>query len=270
MPTPTLDRLDQPDVTWILFHPRRNIFAPRDLSDTRSVRLPVAPGVALGGRIFIARPDAPVILYFHGNGEIASEYDDIAQLYRRIGVTLFVVDYRGYGMSEGEPSASTLIADAGAVYDQARAVLAAQGLSCPALFVMGRSLGSASVLEIAARAGSGINGLIIESGFAFTLALITRLGGPSFTAADEARWSFGNLEKIGRVAVPTVVIHGTEDWIIPYEEGEALYRRSAATDKRLVTIRGAGHNDLLMNGQRLYFDAIRDLVARAGGVAPNR
>ncbi len=262
MPIQTLDVLDRPEVGEILFHPRRNVFPPRDTADTRSLRIPVAPDVAIGGKVFIARPDAPVILFFHGNGEIASDYDDIARLYRRIGITLFVADYRGYGISEGDPTATTLVADARIIHDRSRDLLAGLGLTPPGLFVMGRSLGSASALEIATHAGSGIAGLIIESGFADTLALVRRLGGPPLAGADEARDGFGNLRKIAKVTVPTLIIHGTEDWIIPYADAEALHRHCGAAEKRLVTIAGAGHNDLLATGQRPYFEAIRDLVAR--------
>jgi hypothetical protein len=258
--TETFDLLDRPEILQILFHPRRSAFRPADSGPVRDVRIPVADGVAVGGRAFIASAEGPVVLYFHGNGEIAADYDGIAPLYTRLGLTLLVVDFRGYGTSDGTPTASSLIADAAAVHQALPEVLADLGLTPSRVYVMGRSLGSASALEIAQRAGDGIAGLIIESGFAHTFPLIARLSGLRAEGADESRHGFGNLDKIARVTVPTLIIHGVEDWIIPVEDGEALYEHSAASEKRLVTIPNAGHNDLLMIGRRPYFEAIAELT----------
>lgn len=258
--TESFDLLDRPEILQILFHPRRSPFRPGDGGPVRDVRIPVADGIAVGARAFIAGPQAPVILFFHGNGEIAADYNGIAPLYGQLGLTLLVVDYRGYGASDGMPTASSLVADAAAVHEALPEVLAGLGLVPSRVYVMGRSLGSASALEIAQRAGDGIAGLIIESGFAHTLPLITRLSGLRVEGADERRHGFGNLDKIARVTVPTLIIHGIEDWIIPVEDGEALYQHSGASEKRLVTIPEAGHNDLLMIGRRPYFDAIAELT----------
>jgi alpha-beta hydrolase superfamily lysophospholipase len=74
----------------------------------------VEPGIVLGGRLYPAAPDSPAILFFHGNGEIAEDYDDIAPLYIQMGITLLVMDYRGYGTSG--LTASHLLSDAVAVF----------------------------------------------------------------------------------------------------------------------------------------------------------
>lgn len=261
----TLDVLDRPEVLAVLFHPRRDGGLPRLTSGTFNVRIPVDGDVHVGGRVFAARPGAPVILYFHGNGEIASDYDAIAPLYLRLGLTLFVVDYRGYGTSDGHPTATTLINDAWAVYEQAPAVLAGRGIDVGGLYLMGRSLGSAAALEIAARVAaessehSGPRGLILESGFAYTFPLIERIGFGRPADADEARHGFGNLEKMARIDLPTLVIHGESDWIIPVSDGIALFEACPAADKQLVTVPGAGHNDLMLVGQHAYFSAIADM-----------
>lgn len=267
----TLEVLDRPEASRVLFHPRPDGYMPAQGPFTRAVRVPVAPGVELGGLAFIVDSQAPVILYFHGNGELASEYDDIAELYRRLGITLVVIDFRGYGASGGHPGATTLLADAGAVLGQMPALLSGLGLSPKAWFVMGRSMGSASAIEIAARVsssssgGKGPSGLIVESGFALSLALVVRLGGRLPAEADEVRDGFGNLNKIGAVTLPTLVLHGAEDWIIPADEGEMLFRRCKAKDKHLVIIPGAGHNDLMFVGRKQYFDAIYAFIRLHGG-----
>lgn len=166
------DVLDRPEVVSVLFYPRCDVEAPRCCcwflrgADTRY------PGRSARCKIFAGGTDAPVILYFHGNGEIASDYDSIASFYTDLGITLFVVDFRGYGLSDGMPSATALIEDAWACVSQLPAVLAEQGVSFGKVYVMGRSLGSAAALEVADRAGDRIAGLIIESGFAYTFPAI--------------------------------------------------------------------------------------------------
>lgn len=255
----TLQVLDRPDVLAVLFHPRREVGVPRLGAGIHSVRIPVADNVSIGAKIFVAEPNAPVVLYFHGNGEIASDYEAIAPFYAQIGVTLFVFDFRGYGTSDGMPTATALLADARACLAAAPDVLAEHGLDNQNLYVMGRSLGSAAAVEVADVAGNAIKGLILESGFSETFALIERIGFVRVSDADESRDGFGNLDKIRRITMPTLIIHGERDWIIPVEDGRALYDASAAQDKDLLTIPGASHNDLMLVGRAAYFSAIATL-----------
>jgi pimeloyl-ACP methyl ester carboxylesterase len=256
---PDLPVLDEPEVQRVLFHPRRE--EDWDLLPTgvRSVTIPVELSVHIGGRFYPAGPEAPLILYFHGNGEIAADYDDLAPLYIRLGISLLVVDYRGYGASSGAPTASNLLSDAVAVFDRLDDALESRGAMLSRLYVMGRSLGSAAAIAVAGHAGDRLAGLIIESGFADTFALLARLG-LRVTGADEERDGFGNAAKMGRIGTPKLVIHGQNDVLIPVTDGQELHRRSAATDKRLVLIPGAGHNDLLWVGRAAYFEAIGAFV----------
>lgn len=250
--------LDHPAVLRILFHPRRES-REESVTAARVVHLRVAPGIDLGGRLHVAEHDAPMILFWHGNGEIAADYDGIAGLYTGMGITFLVLDYRGYGVSDGKPTATALTADALAALERLPELFAESGIAPSRLYVMGRSMGSAAAIESAYSAPGGLAGLIIESGFAFTLPLVQRLGGFSPANTDEGQ-GFGNHEKIAHVAVPTLIIHGEEDRIIPVSDGRALYRQSPAVEKRLLTIADAGHNDLMLVGQRAYFEAIRRFV----------
>jgi pimeloyl-ACP methyl ester carboxylesterase len=258
----SLELLDRPEVLRVLFHPRRD---PPDRPlplRVRSLQIQVDEGIAVSARLHRANPHGPTMLFFHGNGEIASDYDGISPLYTSLGINLLVVDYRGYGSSDGQPRASHLLADAVTVYKTVGSILVENELRVRPLFVMGRSLGSAAAIEIAWHAGAEIAGLIIESGFAYTLPLLVTLGlRMELTETDEARDGFGNLDKIAQIHVPTLIIHGQDDWLIPVKNGRALYEYSGATDKRLVTIPHAGHNDLLFTGQEPYFDALRAFVA---------
>jgi pimeloyl-ACP methyl ester carboxylesterase len=251
--------LDQPEVLRVLFHPRREVgFRPRP-PGVRLVDLGVAPGLAVGGRLHPADADSPAVLLFHGNGEIAADYDALAPLYTRLGMTLLVVDYRGYGRSGGAPTAGSLLSDAVAVVEGLDALWGAHGLAPVRLYAMGRSLGSAAAIQVALYAGDRLAGLIIESGFADTFALLARLG-VHVQGVEEERDGFGNAAKMERVAQPTLILHGEADVLIPPADGRELYWRAAAQEKRLVLIPGGGHNDLMMVGHSTYFGAIQELV----------
>ena len=262
--TASFELIDQPDVLEILFHPRRDYFGAASARSSTLVDVVTADKETIGGRLYAAQPDSPLILFFHGNGEIAADYEAIAPLYRRLGLTLLVMDYRGYGTSTGVPTAATLIEDAGAIAARLPDLQSDLGLTPPKRFIMGRSLGSASVLHIAAMAPQGFDGLIIESGFAFTFPLIERLRGFPVPGAVEEAHGFCNLAKIGRTTLPTLIIHGEQDWIIPVADGQALYEGCGAAQKQLVTVPGAGHNDIIVTGQRRYFEAIQTFVTGIG------
>ncbi len=256
------DLLDRPEIGQVLFHPRPEYPGLVEEPGARTVRFRMSDGTMIGGRLHPAAVQAPAVLFFHGNGEIASDYDDLAPLYRQLGLTLLVADYRGYGISGGTPSATALAGDALEVFDQTVPMLAAAGLQPARLLVMGRSMGSAAALVVAEARGSALAGLILESGFAETLPLVERLGGRLPAGAIEARDGFKSLDRIAKVTVPTLIIHGKEDWIIPFSDGNRLYESSGAANKRLLPIAGAGHNDLMMVGASSYFQAIAGLAYR--------
>jgi len=257
---PDYSRLDRPDILMILFHPRPDHSPNR--GDGVDIRIPVAEGIHVGGRLHVADNKSPVILLFHGNGEIVSDYDFIAQWYKEIGISLLVVDYRGYGRSNGEPTSSALIKDAMTTHKSVEGILSKHGLDDSRLFIMGRSLGSAAAIEGASRAGNKISGLIIESGFAHTFPLLERLGGLSLEDVNEKDHGFNSPGKMEKVKVPTLIIHGEDDFLIPISDGEDLFNHCGASDKRFVPVPGAGHNDLLLNGRQIYFEALREFVFR--------
>jgi hypothetical protein len=169
---------------------------------------------------------------------------------------LLAIDYRGYGVSDGTPTASNVLSDAVTVFNAVGGILESHGLSPERLYVMGRSLGSAAAIEVALHAGEQLAGLIIDSGFAQTFALLARLG-VEVPGADEERDGVGNVLKISQIVTRTLIIHGQEDLLIPVEQALILHRCCAARDKQLVLIRNGGHNDLMMVGQAQYFDAIQ-------------
>jgi hypothetical protein len=129
---------------------------------------------------------------------------------------------------------------------------------------MGRSLGSASALELASHYGNQIDGLVIESGFAYASPLLKLLGINVEVLGLREEEGFSNLEKIRRFAKPTLVIHAEQDHIIPVSEGQALYEASTATNKTILTIPAANHNDIFLKGMGAYMQALTELCDRLG------
>ena len=131
---------------------------------------------------------------------------------------------------------------------------------------MGRSLGSASALELTTRHQDRIDALIIESGFAFGAPLLRLLGVDVTGLHLDPHDGFENLSKIRTCRIPTLVIHAEFDHIIPYSDGQALFKASAAEDKQLLKIGGANHNDILMRGFDDYMQAVSRLAERISKV----
>jgi hypothetical protein len=217
--------------------------------------IPIEDGVRLGYRLYKYDPAAPVIVYFHGNGEIAPDYDDQAPEYHRIGASLIVIDYRGYGWSSGRPTTTSLLPDAEIAAAALPQILTAAGLGDPPLFLMGRSLGSLPAIHLAHLQPDRWRGLIIESGIADILPLLARFGLPIATMMN-LEDPVGNRRKIAATPLPLLVIHGENDQIVPAADGQALYDESPAEYKRILRVRGAGHNDLLFVAFDSYFESV--------------
>jgi len=255
--------LDRPDITMFLFHPRSEGHpAGADEGSGRHVLIPVEAGVEVGGCFYMASESAPNILFFHGNGEIVSDYEELGPVYIRMGINFLPVDYRGYGRSTGSPNVTNMMRDCHVILAFAMKWLADNACNGP-LILMGRSLGSASALELASCYEKEIRGLIIESGFAYAAPLLALLGVDVAAIGFEEKSGFRNIDKIQSFKRNCLVIHAKNDHIIPFSDGQALYNACGAQNKRLLAIPGANHNDLLYVGFTEYMDAVQQLVNEA-------
>jgi pimeloyl-ACP methyl ester carboxylesterase len=243
---------DKPEISRLLFYPRRESeLLPS--GDYERLSIPVEKSVTVGARFYEADQGAPTILFFHGNGEIVADYDDVAAIYHRMGINYLPVDYRGYGLSTGTPMVTAVMRDALVIFEFVTGWLAGHGFTGP-LAVMGRSLGCAPALEAAFHFEARMAGLIIESGFGHILPLLKIMGidDPELTEEAGPR----NLEKIRRVKKPTLIIHARYDQIIPISEGKCLYHASVAAEKFFLEIPGADHNDIFLRGMQIYLKTI--------------
>jgi pimeloyl-ACP methyl ester carboxylesterase len=261
-PAPNYAALDVPDVLLRLFHPRPEATSMQPPTSAREILIPVAAGIVIGARWYAAGQDAPTLLYFHGNGEIVADYEELGPLYVRLGFNFFPVDYRGYGRSTGIPTVSAMMEDCHKIFAFAQEWLNKEGFAGP-LVVMGRSLGSASALELASLYQDRLSGLIVESGFAYATPLLELIGVNVAALGFVEEKGFRQVDKIRQWTKPLLIIHAEFDHIIPYAEGRTLYEACPSTQKTLLTVPGANHNDILSVG----FDAYMKAVARLGELA---
>lgn len=242
----------------MMFFPRQDRRAPP--AGAEDLCVPV-DDIELGARFYVGDAAHPTLLYFHGNGEVAADHDDIAPMYHTIGLNLLVVDFRGYGRSNGSPSFRTLVEDSGPVTHWFHALLDERGFAAPR-FVMGRSLGAYPALEVAACHSDRMDGVIIESGGASVHRLAQRVGAEEDPRAlDIARQ---HDARIRGIELPVLIIHGEADDLVPMSQARRLEELLGPQMSELLVIPFAGHNDLLWVGAEAYFEAIARHIDLAG------
>lgn len=251
--------LDHPQIVNLLFYPRPATQGNSRIPNTIDGHIPVEDGVQLGYRLY--KPDKArcVVVFFHGNGEVASDYDGIVHEYFGLQCAFLVVDYRGYGWSSGSPLTTTFLTDAEAVIPALPNVLG--DLQDLPRYVMGRSLGSAPAIHLAYKFPEMFKAVIIESGFSDMPSVFRRLGIP-VDLSTISDIPVGNARTMQEVNLPLLVIHGENDNLLPIDNGEKIYHASPSDDKTMLRIPRAGHNDLLYIGRDAYFGAISKLIER--------
>ena len=250
--------LDRRDILGYLFHPRRAPAMPENNRITE-ITVDVGDDAVIGCRLHLSATENPNILFFHGNGEIAHDYDAIAPAYLSHDLNIIVADYRGYGISTGSPSITAMLADAYRTFDHINAMLEEGGHTGP-LWVMGRSLGSAPAMELAANRRDRVAGLIVESGFAGVRDLLERLGILPQDLAESETVFFSNADNIIRYSGPVLIIHAEHDHIIPLDHGKHLYESAPGPRKSMKIIEGADHNNIFALAGMRYFEYIKNFI----------
>lgn len=220
--------------------------------------IPVERGIQVGASFHFVSPGAPVVLFFHGNGEIVSDYDDFGSLYNDMGINFFVADYRGYGRSTGSPSVTSMMKDCHEIFEFVRTYMAKMKITGP-LCVMGRSLGSAPAIELCTTRANDFKCLIIESGFAKVSPLLQTLGIDPGKIGFKEEKGLENIHKIKTFLKPCLVIHAQFDHIIPFSEGRALFDACGSTHKMFLEVKGANHNDIFLKGMGQYLEKIKEI-----------
>ena len=243
----------------LIFFPTRTLAAaPADFGlRAEELSITAADGVTLHGW-WIEGPGDRVLIWYHGNaGNIGDRLHNARWFVDRLGVDVVLVDYRGYGRSEGSPDEEGLYLDGLAIYD----AVATRPVPEANIVLFGRSLGGAVAIETALRRPAGV--LVLESVFRSVPALAREHYW--FVPSAVVRTRMDNLSKMARVRTPTLVLHGDRDGIVPLSHGRRLFEAAGAA-ARLHVIEGAGHNDTYLVGGEPYAQAWEAFFAGVGGI----
>jgi fermentation-respiration switch protein FrsA (DUF1100 family) len=243
-------------VDQVLFQPFGGVdVTPEQLGvPAESIFLTTADGVRVHAFFVPSLSDATAgapraILFLHGNAGNASHRLPNAVELARLGANVLLLDYRGYGLSEGRPNEQGVYADARAGLAD---LLEARGYPESRVVLFGRSLGGAVAVDLAV--DRDFAGVILESTFSSARDAARSFFGPP--AALLAGSRFDSASKIARLRSPLLFFHGDRDRIVAYDLGKRLFAL-APEPKAFETLVGAGHNDTVIVGGRPYFERIR-------------
>ena len=197
---------------------------------------------------WLAHPGAThTLVYFHGARVNLSGSVYRLRAFRNAGYNVLAIDYRGFGRSSAlKPSEASVYEDGEAAWNW----LDARVPDPRRRILYGHSLGAAIAAEVALR-GAGAGALVVESAFT-SVDELTVFGGLVTHRLDL-------LDKLGRLDLPVLVLHGAEDSIVPPEMAQRLYD-AARGPKRLLMVEGAGHRWVAFRAGRELTDALRELT----------
>ena len=212
-------------------------------------------GMRLHGWLIPGDPEKPLVIFFHGNAaNITHRVDQIACLHS-LGFSVFIFDYRGFGASEGRAlSEEDLYRDARGALDY----LKARGWPPSRLIYFGSSMGAAIALQMGLEVPP--SGVVLECPFTSLREIAWHM--TPMTYALVGWWSIGsafeNIDKIGQLTRPLLILHGDRDIMVPLEMSRRLFA-AAREPKMLLVVPGAGHSDVFSVGGEAYKQAWRSL-----------
>jgi len=241
----------------VVFLASRFAFIPAlwGMEEMRVVEMTTADGVHLQAWYAPPASGEDTVIYFPGaRGHLGLSGFRVRPFLER-GEGVLMVGYRGYGSNEGRPSERGLYRDA----EAAVAFVRRRGVETSDMLFYGYSLGTAVAIHTAADAGA-LAGLVLEAPLK-SMADLARHHWV-FLPRRLMRYRFDSYAKMARIEAPTLILHGTEDQVVPISHARALYER-AQTPKRLEAIRGANHNDVFDRGGREHVLRFRERVRAA-------
>lgn len=220
--------------------------------DYVDVNFETGDGLSLHGWYVYAPDSRGTVLFLHGNaGNISHRLDSIA-VFHELGLDTFIIDYRGYGQSEGKPSEEGTYRDAEAAWQY----LVTQRGEDPARIIMfGRSIGGAVAAWLATRHKAAA--LIVESSFTSAVEMAAHLY-PFMPVRLISRLQYPVADYVARVECPVLIIHSRDDEIIPFAMGKALYE-AAPAPKAFLELAGDHNNGFLLSGDR-YRDELGQFI----------
>ncbi len=193
-----------------------------------------------------------VLLYCHGNAGNISHRLAATAIFRDLGLSVLLFDYRGYGKSKGILSEQGTYRDAETAWNY---LIEVKKRRPKQILLFGKSLGGAIAAEMALRHRPG--GLILQSSFTSLPDMAAGLF-PLMPARYLVKYKYATEEKIGSIACPTLIVHSQEDEIVPFAQGRILFAK-AAEPKRFLTIQG-DHNQGFLTSGDTYRKGISDFL----------
>jgi len=230
----------------LLYYPDPVLVATPEAIDLpyQDVQLRSNDGVRLHGW-YLPHPEARgSLLFFHGNAGNISHRLESLKLFHGLGMAVLIIDYRGYGRSDGEPSEQGTYQDAEAAWQW---LVGQQGKSPERIAIFGRSLGAAIAAWLAAKHPPGA--LLLESSFTSIPDMAADLY-PFLPVRWLSRFQYATLDRIATLDSPIWIGHSPDDDIVPYEQGRRLYG-AASEPKQFFQLRG-GHNDGFLRSGPAY------------------
>ncbi len=218
-------------------------------------------GVGIHAWYVPGRKTASTLLFCHGNAGNISHRLDSLRIFHQLGLSVLIFDYRGYGHSEGTPSEAGTYRDAEAAL---RYLTEQRGVPVQDIVFFGRSLGGAVAARLAT--WHAPRALILESTFSSAPELAGELL-PLFPMRYLVHIKYDALKHVRTVHVPLLIVHSTEDDIVPYSHAERLYAAAGSARKTLLPLRGDHNTGFLISGER-YVEGIRDFLARLDARPP--
>jgi hypothetical protein len=198
------------------------------------------------------------LLWFHGNaGNISHRAGGLKPLRDKLDANVFMIDYRGYGRSDGAVSEKGTYEDADAAFDY---LTRRSDIDPKRIVLFGQSLGSAVAADLAGR--RDCLAVILEAPFASIPAMAKAIY-PWLPAGALIKTRYDVIEKAKKIRAPLLVVHGDRDEIVPFEQGRRVFD-AATGPKEFHALNGARHNDTFEAGGEAYFNVMRDFIERAG------
>ncbi|HBG61444.1 MAG: hypothetical protein A2Y03_01380 [Omnitrophica WOR_2 bacterium GWF2_38_59] len=244
-----------------LFYPIKDVLVtPTSIGlSYENIYFKTRTGLVLNGWLVEGVPQSKaVMLFFHGNaGNIGDRLTKL-KYFSQMGVNVFIIDYRGYGKSEGSPSEEGLYEDAAAAFDY---IVSRKELDPEKIISYGVSLGGAVAVDLAAN--RKVCGLIVDSSFSNAKDMAKKI--LPFIPGFIIKTKLDSLAKIKGIKYPKLFLHSPQDEVVPFVLGRKLYK-AASEPKEFVELSG-GHNDNHIEDEAKYKEKINlfinDIVNRA-------
>lgn len=246
----------------LIYFPTKNLtVTPEDYHlDYESISFTAQDGITLSGWWIPSKNARGTMLICHGNGGNISHRLDTILIYHKLGMSVFIFDYRGYGKSSGRPSEWGTYRDSEAAWQY---LTEERHIDANRIIIFGRSLGGAVACQLAVdlfekNSDTAPKALILESTFTSIPDMGAQLY-PFLPIKLLARINYPTIDRIGKLRCPVLILHSPHDDVIPYEQGRTLYEK-AKEPKRFIELRG-GHNDGFMLSNETYILGIDRFIS---------